>query len=118
MRRIADAAAEKAAATCEHGVQLLRGVPEPGGGLTVATSALGGAGTAASPAQARATLSCDDFKPAAVTGITCSLLLTGFSDAAQHAAGPKPLTELDEEYLGVRHVLHGRTSQANDMQEP
>ena len=45
-----------AAATSEHGVQLLRGVPEPGGGLTVATSALGGAATAASPAQARAVL--------------------------------------------------------------
>ena len=51
-----------AAATSEHGVQLLRGVPEPGGGLTVATSALGGAAAAASPAQARALLSCGHFK--------------------------------------------------------
>ena len=42
-----------AAATCEHGVQLLRGVPEPGGGLTMAISALEGTATAASPTQAR-----------------------------------------------------------------
>ncbi len=54
-----------AAAISEHGVQLLRGIPELGGGLTVATSALGGAAAAASPAQARVTLSCGNVKPAA-----------------------------------------------------